>query len=404
MTAESVSMRPFVWVWLAYTTIVLALALGVWIPSGLYKEMDFRMMYTGGILARTDPAHLYDLSKQRQVQKTRVKDDGLLLPFPHLADESLVQVPFSFLDYRGAYVAMVLFNAVLILVCFLAAKQEFSAIIPVWQPRAGLIFFTFMPVTIVLAEGQDSLMLLLILCLTWKFVDRSNYFIAGLILAFMLFKPHLTILVALLLAVRFGGRFLAGFATGSGIVAAICLPFWLRGGWSEWCALLWQTSLAGGSAQSQQLAVGVYPVSEPTLHGLLYLILGRAVSAEKFFLIVVLASLSLLIWALVRVRRLTQVEAFAFSIYAAAFLGYHFEEADLTILLLPMVLVPFAESKALSACRHAILALPIALLIFGPKTPPGAGFAVVCIPLAASFFLLGMEDHARHSRATIEAA
>jgi glycosyl transferase family 87 len=381
--------RPFVIAWIVYVVCVFGLAVFVWVPTGLYKEMDYRMMYTGGMLARTDPTHLYDFSRQRQIQETLVKNDGLTVPFPHLAAESLIDVPFSLLDYRGAYLAMIAFNAVLIAVCFFTAREAFSIVVPVWQPRAGLIFFTFMPVTITLAEGQDSLILLFILCLTWKQLERSNRFVAGLILAAMLFKPHLALLIALLLAVRLGVRFLAGFVAGGGIVTAICLPFWLHGGWSEWRALLWRISLAGGSGQAEQIAAATYPASEPDLHGLFYLALGHFLSARAFFVVVVVATVCILAWALARVRKLTQKQAFAFSIFAAALLGYHFEEADLTILLLPIVLSPVGDSKVLIACRHALLGLPIALLIFAPATPPGAGFAWVCIPLAALFFVLG---------------
>jgi hypothetical protein len=389
MSQESASIRPFVISWLVYVLCVLGLAIFVWIPTGLYKEMDYRMMYTAGLLARTDPSHLYNLSKQKQIQKALIKDDGIVVPFPHLAAEALIDVPFSLLDYRGAYLAMVLFNAVLILLCFFTARDAFSTILPVWQPRAGLIFFTFMPVTITIAEGQDSLILLLILCLTWKFTVRSDYFSAGLVLAFMLFKPHLAFLAALLLVVRFGARFLAGFVSGGAIVAAICLPFWLHGGWSQWRGILSLLSLAESSGQAEQLAAATYPTSEPDLHGLLYLVLGRVVSPRTFFLIVILFTIAILIWALAKVRRLPVPETFAFSIFSAAFLGYHFEEADLTILLLALMLVNMARNRVLIACRHALLGLPIALLIFAPSTPPGAGFAWVCLPLAAIFFGLG---------------
>ena len=400
MSGESASIRPFAIAWLIYAICILGLAVFVWVPTGLYKEMDYRMMYTGGMLARTDSSHLYDLSKQRQVQEKLVKNDGIVVPFPHLAAESLIDVPFSFLDYRRAYLAMIGFNAVLIALCFFAARKAFSAIVPIWQPRPGLIFFAFMPVAITLAQGQDSLILLLILCLTWKFIERSNYFVSGLLLACLLVKPHLAFLVASLLVVRLGVRFLAGFASGSAIMAAICMPFWLHGGWGEWRALLLQISLARGSGQAEQLAAATYPASEPDLHGLLYLIMGHAVPAGKFFVIVVLVTLCILVWALVRVRKLPQQEAFVFALFTAAFLGYHFEEADLTILLLGLVLVQVGEDKVLRVCRHALLGLPIVLLIFEPATPPGAGFAWVCIPLATIFFILGGRSQAQFSAAS----
>ena len=136
------------------------------------------------------PCHFYDPVRQKQVQDDLVGKRDQSLPFGHLAYGALLYVPLSLLNYRNAYVSVVLCNAILVILCFLAARKEFSETIPLWQPRAGFIFFTFMPTTITLAQGQDSLLLLLILCLAWKLLDRSQDFAAGLVLANLLLKPH----------------------------------------------------------------------------------------------------------------------------------------------------------------------------------------------------------------------
>jgi hypothetical protein len=391
MPSRLAAARPFAWAWLIYTFLILVLALRVWIPSGLYKEMDFRAMYTGGMLARTDPSHLYNLSAQKALQNVLVKNDGLVLPFGHLAHEALFYVPFSLVDYRTAYLAMLLFNAILMACCFWAAREEFTANIPLWQPRAGLIFFAFIPVTIAMAQGQDSLMLLLILCLTWKLLKRSQLFAAGLLLAMLLFKPHLAVLLALFLALQYGWRFIAGFAAGSAIVAGICLPFWVHGGWSGWTEIIRGTSLAAGASQAEQFAFGVYPGSMPNLRGLLFAILGHALSARAFFDVVIVVSSIALLWAISSVKKLTLQNGFAFSIIVAVLLSYHFQEADLAILLLPMLLMETGSSKILSACRHLTLSLPIMLLIFAPATPSGAGFSLLTVPIAASVLTLGWQ-------------
>ena len=72
-----------------------------------------------------------------------------------------------------------------------------------------------------------------------------------------------------------------------------------------------------------------------------------------------------------------------------ALLSYNLEPHDLVILLLPMVLMGRDATKALARCRDAILGLPIALLIFTPSKPPGAGFALMSAPLLASAFFMG---------------
>jgi len=389
MPPQSVSVRPFAWAWLAYTSLILLLAACFWIPSGLYKDFDFRSMYAAGVLARTDPSHLYDPVRQKQVQDDLVGKRDQSIPFGHLAHDALLYVPLSLLNYRSAYVSVVLCNAILVVLCFLAARKEFSETIPLWQPRAGFIFFTFMPTMITLAQGQDSLLLLLILCLAWKQLDRSQDFAAGLVLANLLLKPHLALLMALFVAVRYGWRFVAGFVTGAAAITAICLPFWLHGGWRAWLGVLSSLTLVSGHSQSQEAAMGIYSWAMPNLRGAFLLLLGKVLSAHVLFGVVCLGSLLLLVWGLVAVRKLSARNAFAFSILVTTLLSYNLEPHDLVILLLPMVLIGRAATKALARCRDVMLGLPIALLIYAPSTPPGAGFTLMSAPLFASAFALG---------------
>ncbi len=391
MPPEGASVRPFAWAWLAYTTLIFLITVNSWIPSGLYKDFDFRSMYAAGVLVRTDPSHLYDLSRQKQVQDGLVGKRDQSAPFGHLAYDALLYVPLSLLHYRNAYAAVVLCNAILVVLCFLAGRKEFSETIPHWQPRAGFIFFTFMPTTIALAQGQDSLLLLLILCLTWKLLDHSENFAAGLVLANLLLKPHLALLVALFIAVRYGWRFVAGFVTGAAAVAAICLPFWLHGGWRAWLGMLWSLSLASGNSQAQEAAMGIYSWAMPNLRGACLSLLGAVLSSHVLFGVVCLGSLILLVWGLIVVRKLRPQNAFAFSIIMTALLSYNFEPHDLVILLLPMALIGRDATKALARCRDVILGLPIALLIFAPSTPPGAGFTLMFAPLLASAIFIGRD-------------
>ena len=388
MSFDRASMRPFVWAWIAYTALVVVIAAGIWIPTGIHKEMDFRSLYAAGMLARTDPSHLYDLSRQKQLQQSLVKNDGLAIPFGHLAYDALLYVPFSFLKYQTAYLLMILCNAILIPLCFLAAREEFSAMIPMWQPRAGFIFFTFMPTAIALAQGQDSLVLLLTLCLTWRLLNRTHHFAAGLLLANLLLKPHLAVLLLLFLAVRYGWRIVAGFAAGGAVVTAICLPFLRHGGWKAWLGVLSDLSLASGNSPAQEAAMGIYSWAMPNLRGALLFALGHEASSRVLFVIVGVVSLAVLAWALVIVRKLTPRNAFAFSVIATVLVSYNFEAHDLVILLLPMVLMEIDGNKALARCRDIVLGLPTILLLVTPSTPPGAGYALISIPLLVSAFLL----------------
>ncbi len=402
MQPEGDSVRPFVWTWLVYTFLFLPLGASSWIASGLYKTFDFRSIYAAATLARTEPSHLYDLSRQKQVQDDLVGRSDQMIPFGHLALDALLYVPLSLLKYRNAYLAVFLCNAILIVLCFLAARQEFSETMPLWQPRPGLIFFLFMPITIAVAQGQDSLLLLLILCLGWKLLNRSHDFSAGLVLASLLLKPHLALLVALFVAIRFGRRIAAGFIAGAAIIAAMCLPFWLHGGLGSWLGVLTNLTMVGGHSRAQEIAAGIYPWAMPNLRGVCLLLFGKVLSSHALFVVVCLGSLALLLWGLVVVRRLSTRNAFAFSILLTALVSYNLEPHDLAILLLPMALIGSETTKALARCRDIVLGLPVALMIASPVR--GAGFTLMSVPMLACVIFLGRStDQARPEAAKLQA-
>ena len=283
---------------------------------------------------------------------------------------------------------MVLCNAILVVLCFLAGRKEFSETIPLWQPRAGFIFFTFMPTTITLAQGQDSLLLLLILCLTWKLLEPLAEFRR-----------------------RAGAGEPSAQASSGAAGGFVCcrllwlaLRCWIRYGRGrrrgDLPAVLASWRLASLAWRAFEPEPGFRPqpgpgsrygdlLLMPNLRGAFLLLLGTVLSSHVLFGVVCLGSLILLVWGLVVVRKLRPQNAFAFSIILTVLLSYNLEPHDLAILLLPMVLIGRDATKALARCRDVILGLPIALMIFAPSTPPGAGFTLMSAPLLASAFFIG---------------
>lgn len=389
MVAVTSQVRTFAVVWAAYAGFILVLALGLWIPSGLATKMDFRAMYAAGFLARTDPSHLYDLGRQKQIEDVFASPQRDVLPFGHLPHEAILFAPFSRLPYRAAYLAMLLFNVALIGACFWVARKEFSAIQPLWQPRAGLIFFSFLPTAFVLAQGQDSFLLLLLICVAWRMLERSRCFAAGAVLSLMLFKPHVVLILGFLLTVRFGRRFLMGFLAGSVLVAGLCWSVIQGGVPRALIGILWRTSLAGHYARANQDAVGVYPTAMPNLRGLLFFSAESWIQPHLFLGVLGVLSLLVLGWSVWKIRRQSPGPAFALSVITSVLLSYHFQAADLVVLLLPFMLLDAGETQLESVCRNAILLLPVPIVIFASRTVPGAPFCILCIPLLVLAFEIG---------------
>src|SRR5947209_8652181 len=112
---------PFLVAWLIAVVICMVVMRTAAYNLSLYS--DFRSFYGAGLQLRTDPAGLYDLDKERAVQDAIAP--GFVLPLYHPAYEALLFVPFSFLQYRDAYLAYALFNLLLLLVAFLVARDVF---------------------------------------------------------------------------------------------------------------------------------------------------------------------------------------------------------------------------------------------------------------------------------------
>jgi hypothetical protein len=360
--------------------------------------MDFRQLYSSGVLARTDATHLYDLERQKQVQDTLVSVSPGVLPFSHAAHEALIFIPFSFLRYNNAYFCMLIFNALLLIPCFLLLRDAFSISIDMWQPRPGLVFFIYLPVTITLAQGQDSILLLLICCLTWHELRHARYFSAGCILAFALFKPHLVLILVFLLFLNYGWRFLGGFATGGAAVATACLSIVGMRGIKSFFELLRTTSLVDGQSEMAQAAVGAFPQAMPNLRGLFYALGGHHLPSAIAFSLVALLSLGLLGWAAYWVRRESEEDAFALSICVTVLLSYNIQIADLTILLLPVVLLAARSPRFLSTCVSSLFLLPLVLLLFLPKVASAPSFFLVSLPVFALTFVAVYAQPLRNDR------
>jgi Glycosyltransferase family 87 len=222
--------------------------LGVAVAStGINEKWDFRSFYAAGYLMRTQPTQLYDLAQQERVQHAIISNDAFVLPFYHPCYELLLIAPFSFLRYSRAYFAFIAFNMLLLLAIFFAARPTFSSIVPVYQPRPGLMLFIYIPVMLTILFGQDSILLLLLVCIAWRQLEFGNDLIAGCLLALALFKFQIVIPMAALIALQRGWRFLGASRCGSRNRLGLC---WHHG--HKWNRRFRSTAIQRGVCDGQE--------------------------------------------------------------------------------------------------------------------------------------------------------
>lgn len=382
LTHSSGSARPFLLGWLVYAGIVTAILIARLVAfPGLNEAMDFRQLYTGGVLVRTDPADLYNFQIQKDVENAVVSQVSGFLPFNHPPYEAMLFAPFSRLSYEAGYLTFVAVNLVLLLACFFVARPLFSRAGGVAQPRPGLQFFAFLPVIMGLLQGQNAILFFLGLCVTFRALQSDRRFAAGAVLGLLLFKPQLALALAAFLAVRFGASFVAGFvAAGSLVTLVSAIP----AGWRTLAAFVRVLALTGTSyvaPGARYGALGVVPLAMPNLRGLLFP-LSAIISSRSVLAVTLALSAAVALWAFhVLTRGNLDLElGFAFATVAAVLLSYHLSLQDLTILLLPFALVAGKSRKLTRAVWSFYLAPPL-LFIASVNT-------LFLLALPAGMFLL----------------
>lgn len=301
---------------------------------------DFRAFYAAGYLLRTQPSHLYDLAWQQKVQANLISDNGIFIPFYHPSYEALIFAPLSLLSYAKACGIFMGFSVLCLVGAFYAARPLFTGPLPYLQTRPGLVLIFFLPLLGAIFWGQDSLLFLVLFCVMWRQLSRGEDFTAGIALGLALFRFQLAIPLAVLIAVRRGRRFTAGFLTAAVVVLLLCLALIGKDGIASLFHLLTRASLAGDQGAHAQQLMKVHPTQMPNLNGLLYVAVTRHLHPGVAFCVIALASLSLFSWTALQVHRThSESKALVMATLCSVLLSYHLFPYDLTLLLPAFVLM-----------------------------------------------------------------
>ena len=390
------SLRPFLLVWIIYSGLMLLGVKFLLYPSGLTERMDFRQLYAGAYLVRSNPGHLYDYERQKQVQDEQVSRAEGLLPFIRAAYEGLLFVPLTYLPYRAAYFCFACVNLLLLGACFFICRREFSNPGTFGQPRAGLQMFIFYPAIVAILQGQDSVLLLFGFCLAYRFLKLGRRFVAGFLLGLLVFKFQITIpAVLFLIAAYTSGALALGFAGGSALSATLSLA---TVGWKAsagFLRALLLTNAASLTANAPHGVLGVAPRAMPNLKGLISAATLDYLPRSAVFGMTIGLSAVIAFWI---VRQLISCRpagdaSISMAIVGALLLSYYLHLQDLTLLLLPLALV--------SASKNAHVQRAIWLLFIAPPLAVLAGHsAIFLLSLLLALLLYGLGQMAMSMAAT----
>jgi len=357
---------------------------------------DFPDFYCAARMLLNGHGHqLYDAELQRQYQARYAGRVGTL--YIHPPFETVLYLAVAWLPLRRAYLLWGFLNLALLAVGGRRLAKE--ALRP-WDWRLFLAaWLTFAPLLLCLLQGQDSLLLLLLVILAFTALRRERGFAAGCWLGLGLFKFQfaLPLLLALILTQRSARSQLAkGFglvALGlAGLSAAIS-------GWSVFT--VYPTFLIHLRAQP---FAGIVPQAMANFRGLTSLFFQREHSLWTAAVVAILSAIALVTTLTAcseprvafhlnpAARTQTQVDlAFANSVLFALLVSYHLNPHDLSLLLLPLVLLLHHSGgkpqMLTSSARWWVLAL-FAVLFLPPLhlfALQAHAYALVSIPMIALF-------------------
>jgi len=329
---------------------------------------DFTAFYTAGLIVRQGLGHqLYDEKLQYDIQKSfagNIPSRQGPLPYIHPPFEALVFLPLTLIPYPEAFVVWDLCALVALFGVTWLLRRSVSTIrlIPIWEFVFGTL--AFFPVFACLLEGQDSVLLLLFCALGFNALKKEANFLAGCWFALGAFKFQWTVPIVLLMAIWKAKRVAAGFAVVS--LALILISLGLVG----WQNMRLYFSYALRIAQSPSLG-GVASELMPNLRGFL---LGWPLPFAKTIgtALAVLGSILLFLFAAVRGRMASQPARlelqFSLAIVVSGLIGWHTNAHDLSLLVLPLVLIMDYCVSTLSGQprRRLALLLPVLPLLISP--------------------------------------
>jgi hypothetical protein len=349
------------------------------LPLARSGRVDFRHLYTAGYMVRTGhAAEIYDYAKNEKFQNELVGHAEGALPFNHLAYESLIYVPFSFLTYQHAYFAFMAVNLIVLAASILLVQPLFSPLAHVWSLLPFAIVACFLPVTFALIQGQDSLFLLALFAASALALHSGKDFCAGILLGVTLFKFQYALPVAFLFFLWRRWRFLAGFALSAAAVSGLSV---LLTGFSGFTSYL--RTIAAMSAKfspANEALYGVHPEGMPNLRGFNYVISRGSTS---FTHLATLGS-SVLILLCAALKR----PLFGTALLAALLVSYHQMISDTSLLLLPIGMA-LCWSIQSTEKRSALVAALACLAFIGPAVLLFAGtrFYPLALPVLGLFIL-----------------
>jgi len=324
---------------------------------------DFTIFYCAAKILRSGlGSQLYNEGLQLQVQRSFAPNVPIRqgpLPFNHPAFEALLFVPFARLSYFSAYLLWTVANLGMLALLFFLLRPHLSILKEIALPEWMFAWLAFFPVFIGLLQGQDSILLLLLFVLAYLALHSRRDFNAGCWLGLGLFRFQFALPFLLILLWQKKWRAVLGFALIASALGGLSLAL------VGWTGTL--TYIDYAQRVERGTTGAIVAATMPNLRGLAAWAAVAGVPPYVVMGTVVLLSVAVLlfassIWGIDRTGRLAMCAA----LLAVSLASYHDHEYDLSLLLLPILLVGEHLKLTKAAAKSSIGLLGPMIALWSP--------------------------------------
>jgi hypothetical protein len=365
--------------------------------SASLQGTDFPDFYCAArMLAEGHGHQLYDAEVQRKYQARYAGRVGTL--YIHPPFETVFYVGVAWLPLRSAYLLWSALNLAFLAVGVRRLAKE--ALLPWDWSMVLAASLTFVPLLLSFLQGQDSVLLLLLLILGFTALRRESAFAAGCWLGLGVFKFQIVLPLVLVLVLTQGRNARNGLAQGFGLVALALAG--LSAAISGWSVFIDYPGFLL-HLRAQPFA-GVIPQAMANLRGLTYFFFRGDQSTWAVAAVTILSAAALIktltIWKQARLASSLSPNsssrdefdfAFANTVVFALLVSYHLNPHDLTLLLLPISVLlqrRFGRTPRLARTENWITLSLVGILFLPPVhlwALKAGLYALVSLPLLALF-------------------
>jgi len=357
--------------WLFLAAMASLDLLLAWNSRDLLKQgyQDFTIFYSAAKIVRQGLGHrLYDDTMQYRIQQEFAPAANLRkgpLPYNHPPFEALLFVPFSFLPYFAAYLLWDLFTLLILLLLLYLLRPYVGLLRQVSVAGWLLAVVGFFSTFFALLQGQDIILLLLIFTLVFIFQKKQSEFAAGCCLGLGLFRPHLVLPLIVVWLLERRKKAVLGFIVVGSLLVLISVAMVGREASVDYPGSVWRMEQMMGRPGT------VVPSGMPNLRGLLEIPFTHLISRSFSDVVLVLLSIALVLFTAFLSKSAPATTfnlGFSLCAMVTVVVSYHTFAYDLSLLLLPIVLVAdhVHEEGGVRGWNRAALLGPILLLFLPP--------------------------------------